>query len=338
MNVFRVSKECMSRWEKKMRAVKRVSDEQLFGRPCSGRWLAINMAFALLTLLLGGLGTAQAQQLEPRAYTPAPIGLNFLGLAALYTSGGVVTDPALPIKNIEAEVYSAAPYYGHTFGLFGRLANVTVSIPFAEATVKGEIQEVGRSIDRSGLLDPTVRFAVNLLGGPALTPQEFRQHKPETSLGASVVVSAPFGQYDPAKLINLGTNRWACKPELGLSQPVGNWVFELYGGVWLFETNDNYYGGKVRSQDPLAAYQAHIGYDVSPGLWGAFDFTYYAGGETTIDGMPQHDRQDNTRVGLTVSVPITKGQTLKLAWSRGVSVRIGSNFDTFGAAWQLLWF
>ena len=293
------------------------------------------LAFAVM---FGGSGTAQAQQLEPRAYSPAPIGLNFLGLGALYTTGGVVTDLASPVQNVQARVYTAAPYYGHTFVLFGRLASVTVITPFAEANVHGDVQDVGRSIDRSGLLDPQVRFAVNLLGGPALKPREFVRHKPETTLGASIIVNAPFGQYDPAKLINLGTNRWSCKPELGLSHPAGDWTFELYAGVWLFEANDNFFGGQVKRQDPLASYQTHIVYEMRPRLWAAVDFTYYVGGETTVNGKPQNDRQGNTRAGLTLSVPIKQDQSLKLSWTRGVSTRIGYSFDTFGIAWQLLWF
>ena len=228
-----------------------------------------------IAMLLSSAGTAQGQQLEPRAYSPAPIGLSYLGLGALYSSGGVVTDPSLPIQNIQARVYTAVPYYGHTFGLFGRLASVNVSMPFAEAKVHGDVFDVGRSIERSGLLDPTVRFAVNLLGGPALTPREFHQHKPVTTLGASLIVTAPFGEYDSTKLINLGTNRWACKPELGLSKPVGNWAFELYAGVWLFQANDNFFGGQVKRQDPLASYQAHIVYEVRPRFWAAADFTLH---------------------------------------------------------------
>jgi len=301
--------------------------------------VAVLISFCLtLTMIFAIAGTAQAQQLEPRAYSPAPIGLNFLGLGALYTTGGVVTDPASPIQNVQARVYTAAPYYGRTFGLFGRLANVTVTTPFAEANAHGDVQTVGRSIDRSGLLDPQVRFAVNLFGGPALTPREFRQHKLETTLGASVTVIAPYGQYDSAKLINLGTNRWACKPELGLSHPAGDWTFEFYAGVWLFEANDKFFGGQVRRQDPLASYQAHIVYEMRPRLWAAADFTYYAGGETSLNGQPQNDRQGNTRGGMTLSFPVKQDQSLKLTWSRGVSVRVGSNFDTFGVVWQLLWF
>jgi hypothetical protein len=281
---------------------------------------------------------AQAQQLEPRAYSPAPVGLNIFGVATYFSSGGEVTDPASPIQNIIARVSTAMPYYGRTFGLFGRQASVTVATPFANAEIHGDVNTVGRSIDRTGVLDPLMRFAVNLFGGPALTPQEFRQRKPETTLGASIAVTAPLGQYDPVKLINLGTNRWACKPELGFSQPVGDWTFELYAGVWLFEANDNYFGGKVRRQDPLASYQAHIVYEVKPHLWLSADYTYYNGGETTVNGAPQHDRQDNSRGGLTLSVPVDQAQSFKLTYARGVTVRIGSKTDTIGAAWQVAWF
>jgi hypothetical protein len=302
------------------------------------RMIVLILSCLAIAMLLSCAGTAQAQQLEPRAYSPAPTGLNFLGLGALYSSGGVVTDPSLPIQNVQARVYTAAPYYGRTFGLFGRLANVTLTTPFATAKVHGDVYDVSQSIERAGLLDPQLRFAVNLLGGPALTPREFRQHKPETTLGASITVNVPFGEYDSTKLINLGTNRWACKPELGLSYPAGDWTFELYAGVWLFEANDNFFGGQVRRQDPLASYQAHIVYEVRPRLWAAFDMTYYVGGETTLNGQPQHDRQGNTRGGLTLSAPVKQDQSIKLTWARGVSTRIGSSFDTIGVVWQLLWF
>jgi len=291
-----------------------------------------------LALLFVGAGVAQAQQLEPRTYSPAPVNLNIFGVATYFSSGGEVTDPASPIQNIVARVSTAMPYYGRTFGLLGRQASVTVATPVANAEIHGDVNTVGRSVDRTGVVDPLVRFAVNLLGGPALSMQEFRQRKPETSLGASLSVNVPVGQYDPVKLINLGTNRWAIKPELGLSQPMGDWHFELYAGVWLFEDNDNYFGGKVREQDLLASYQAHIVYELKQHLWASADYTYYSGGETTVNGVHQHDRQDNSRAGLTVSYPLGPWQSVKLTYARGVTVRIGSKTDTIGAAWQVTWF
>ena len=293
------------------------------------------LAFAMI---FGVSGTAQAQQLEPRAYSPSPVGANFLGIGYAYSSGGAAFDPSVPITNVEARVYSVFPYYSRTFGLFGRQASATATIPYAWGNVHGDVQDVARSAGRSGLADPGLRFGVNLMGGPALTPLEFFRHKPETTLGTSLTVIAPFGQYDPSKLVNIGSNRWSFKPELGFSQPIGDWFFEFYAGVWLFTANDNYFGGHVKRQDPLPTFQTHIVYNVQSRMWAAFDFTYYTGGSTTVDGQHQNDRQDNTRVGLTFAVPVTLHQSLKLTWSRGVSTRIGSAFDTIGIAWQYLWF
>jgi hypothetical protein len=300
--------------------------------------IEIFAVFVVLMLLLLSAGPASAQQLEPRAYSPSPVGLNFLGLAYYYSSGGVVLDPSLPIQNVRAKVSTAAPYYGRTFGLFGRQASVTLTTPYAWGTVHGDVKEAGRTVDRSALADPQLRFAVNLIGGPALTPQEFSRHEPETTLGTSLIVVAPLGQYAPSKLINLGANRWAFKPELGLSHPVGNWGVEFYAGVWLFTANDDFFGGQVKRQDPLASFQTHVVYTIRPRLWAAFDFTYYAGGETTVDGRRQNDRQGNTRAGLTVSLPVARSQSLKLSYTNGVSTRVGSAFQTIGVAWQWLWF
>lgn len=230
-----------------------------------------------------------------------------------------------------------SPYYDRTFGLFGRLASAIVATPYAWARVQGDVQDVGHSVNRSGLLDAQLRLGVNLLGCPALTPQEFAKRKPGTTLGASAAINVPVGQYDGSKLINLGTNRWSVKPELGLSQPFGDWIVELYAGVSLFQTNRDFYGGQVREQEPLASYQTHIVRTFQRGAWIAADMTYYIGGETSVGGASKNDRQDNTRAGLTLSVPYRKSQSLKLAWANGVSTRVGSSFQTIGLGWQLRW-
>jgi hypothetical protein len=297
-----------------------------------------SLAGLAVVLLLVPAGTAEAQQLDPRAYSPMPTGLNFVGVSPLYSSGGVVTDPTLPVTNVTAHVYAVPPYYGRSFGVLGRVASVTVSVPYAWAHAEGDVKDVHGSVDRSGLLDSQLRLGVLLLGCPALTPQQFAGRKPGATLGASVSVTAPLGQYDASKLINLGTNRWSFKPELGLSQPVRDWVFELYAGVTLFETNDAYYGGKSRSQDPLTSLQTHVVRNVTRTVWAAGDFTYYNGGVTRVAGQPPSQRQDNTRIGVTFAVPAGRNQSLKLAWAQGVSTRVGSSFQTISLGWQLRWF
>jgi hypothetical protein len=306
-------------------------------RPHS-RYDLATLACGVLLLVTARTATLSAQQLEPRAYSPSPIGTNFLGLAYGYSHGDILVDPSLPIENGRAKLNVAAPYYGHTFGLLRRLASVTVVTPYAWGSASGDLMEEHRSVTRSGFGDPQIRFALNLLGGPALTPQEFRSRRPGTTLGASLTVVCPYGQYFPSKLINIGANRWAFKSELGLSQPVGKWALEAYAGMWLFTENRDFYGGQVRKQNPLASYQAHVVYSFNPRLWAALDLTYYTGGQTTVGGQHKQDRQDNSRGGLTVAVPVTRGQSIKLTWAEGVTARASTRLRTIGVAWQWIWF
>ena len=61
-------------------------------------------------------GNCRAQEMEPRSYSPAPSGVNFLVLVAGNSEGGVLTDPSLPVTDIEAEIKALAFGYGRTFG------------------------------------------------------------------------------------------------------------------------------------------------------------------------------------------------------------------------------
>src|SRR5262249_46173064 len=146
-------------------------------------------------------------------------------------------------------------------------------------------------------------------------------------------------QYDASKLVNLGTNRWAFKPEIGVSVPVGRWSLESYAGAWIFTDNVNFYPGtSVKKQDPLTSAQLHAAYTFKNRAWLAADGTWYGGGRVTIDAGPPATRLSNTRYGGTFSLPVAKRHSLKLAANRGASARTGSNFATYLLAWQMIWF
>ena len=57
---------------------------------------------ALLSASLLAPSIARAQELEPRAYSPAPVGANFVLLAYSYPAGEVLFDPSLPITDVNA--------------------------------------------------------------------------------------------------------------------------------------------------------------------------------------------------------------------------------------------
>ena len=278
-----------------------------------------------------------AQEIEPRAYSPSPTGVNFLVAVTSHSEGGVLTDPSLPVTDIDAEINTLALGYGRTFSITGRSANVAVAVPYLQLDASGNIGEERASVSREGVGDTRLRLAVNLIGGPAMTPREFMQREPSTTLGFSFSVNVPTGEYDETKLVNLGTNRWAAKTEFGLTHPVGKWLLEAYAGAWWFGDNDEFFGGQVREQDPLASIQAHASYTFKPRLWIALNTTYYVGGQTTLGGVEKEDRQSNSRAGVTVSMPAGKKCSLKFSVSRGATTRIGSNFTHFGVGFQYAW-
>lgn len=290
---------------------------------------------AIFILCLGAF--AFAQDMEPRSYSPAPIGTNFAVISYGGNRGSVVADPSLPITDASARFSTVTLGYYHSFALFGRQTSIAAGLPYVWGTANGLLDGVSVRTYRSGLADPRLRLAYFLIGSPALTPAEFKARRSRTVLGASLTISTPVGQYDPNLLINLGTNRWAFKPELGLSRSLSSWLVEADLGSWFFTENSSFFRGHVRQQAPMVSAQGHVSYTFRPRLWLSFDGTFYAGGRTTIDGIHNADRQRNARLGATLSFPLARSQSLKLTFSRGAVVRVGGNFTSISAAYQFGW-
>lgn len=274
------------------------------------------------------------QDLEPRAYANAPVGLNFLIMGYVHTEGGVATDTALPIEDAQVEVHSTAFAYARSLDVFGKSAKFDVALPYAWAS--GSAKVVGQFRDRevSGFADPRFHFSVNLYGAPALSMEKFADYQQDTIVGASLEVSAPGGQYDADKILNIGTNRWSFKPEIGISKRLGSLTLEVAGGGRFYTANDNFLGGKIREQEPVYSVQGHLIYSFGYGIWAAVDGTFYTGGRTSVDGIKDNNQLENSRVGATLVLPVNRYNSVKLYYSTGVSVRTGSNFDMAGIAWQ----
>jgi hypothetical protein len=290
-----------------------------------------------MALLIGLPVIALAQELDPRAYSPSPVGTTFLVVSDSQSSGSAVFDADSPFSDVHANFSLAGLGAGRVFGLAGRQSSLALALPYAWGDVSGNVGGTQRSVSRSGLADARLRFSMLLLGGPALAPAAFASREQRTILGISLTVVPPDGQYDSSKLINIGSNRWAFKPEVGLSCPRGRWQWDLYEGVWFFEDNDNFYGGHRRAENALLATQTHLSYTFRPRLWVAADATYYTGGAVTVDGAPTSGSLRNVRVGVTASMPLTQKQSLKLSYSNGAVTRVGGNFRSISAAWQYAW-
>src|SRR5262245_7416026 len=278
-----------------------------------------------------------AQSLEPRAYANAPVGLNFLIAGYAYSTGGVAFDPSVPLENGHARVNAVPLAYVRSLDVFGCAGSIGFVLPFAELSGSATLNGVDHERSLSGMADPALRFAVNFYGAPALTAEQFKTYKQDLIVGASVVVTAPLGKYDPDRVANLGTNRWSVKPELGLSKAFDVWTAELSAGATFFTRNDDYIQGNTREQDPLYSAQLHLTRQFGRGMWGAISTTYYEGGRTTLNGVPRDDRQSGSRIGLTFAMPVARQHSIKIYASTGIQARTGTDFDTYGVAWQYLW-
>jgi hypothetical protein len=292
----------------------------------------------LLILIAVTATTASGQEMEPRAYSPAPIGTQFVLLGYAHQSGDVLLDSSLPLKDVSVKFNFGSFGYGRTFGLAGHQSSVAVLVPYVWGTAQGSVSENQVMVRRSGGGDIRVRFSTLLKGGEALSPKEFAERKPKTLIGASVVIVVPSGQYDPQRLVNPGSNRWAFKPEIGVSKPKGLWTLEATGGVWLFTPNNSFLGNSRRTQKPMASFSGGAVYTLRPRMWLSGNATFYTGGSTVLNGTENADRQRNMRVGATFSFPLNRRQSVKVAWAKGVTTRIGGNLNTIAFAWQYAWF
>ena len=298
-----------------------------------GPGVAAGLAIGLA--LLGA--TASAQVLEPRLYRNAPKGINAVAFGYSFSRGSLEFDPALPIEDAEGNGSVVPLAYVRTIGLFNRSAKLEVVVPVAWGHYEGFLEGEFRTRDLGGIADPSFRLSVNLLGAPALDAKDFGTFRQKTILGASLQVRPPLGTYDPTKLLNLGSNRWVFRPEIGVSHQWRKWFFELAATLWLFTKNDDFFGGQTLEQQRLSAYKGSVIRGFKPGLWAALSLGYGTGGKSIVDGIPKNTYQKNWRFGASVSVPVRPGQAIRLFAFSGARQRVGSDNDVFGVLYQITW-
>lgn len=303
-----------------------------------------SLAFSA-AILLSPLDCLRAQDLAPRAYVITPLRANAITLTYAFSDGNLLFNGALPITGATARASLPIFSYYHSFNFFGRSANIAAFVPYAVGHLRGTVAGTEEYAYRSGLLDTAYRLSVNLKGGPALLPRDFMKWRQKRLIGASLRIVAPTGQYDPTKLINWGSNRWAFKPEIGYSERLGGWVLDVYGGAWLFTRNPEFFsrnaynpGTTVQTERPVGSIEAHLSRDVRPRLWASLDGNFWFGGRTSLNGVESPlTRQTSSRIGLTGSIPLTRRQSIKISYSYGTYVRFGGNFLTVSVAWQYGW-
>lgn len=297
---------------------------------------------ALALALLLSARPCQAQDIEPRRWSHLPLDTNFFGAAYAYSSGDITLDPVLRIQDGRFDLQTIGVKYIRSFELLGKSARFDITQSYQSGSWSGLLNGVPAATERNGLADTTLRLAVNLYGAPPLAGKEFADYRAgmdcETIVGMGLVVQLPTGQYDDTKLINLGSNRFSFRPQLGVVHNRGKWSGELTTAATFFTANDDFFNGKRLRQDPVLSADANLIYTFSPGLWLAASLGYGDGGITIVNGIANNDRQNNLGFGLSLGVPITRAIGVKVGYTGSrTHARTGSDVDTFACAISVMW-
>jgi len=292
----------------------------------------------LLTVCSFWVAEGAAQELTPRTYWPAPKGTKILVTGYSYSDGDVFFDPSIPIRGADSKVNTSVLAYLQTLGLWGRTSNLLLELPYSWGTTKGLLGETPASRDFSDFGDLGITLNVNLRGAPSMTLEDFLalRANPHLIVGASLKIVAPTGHYDSDRLINVGTNRWAVRAQLGSIIPLRpTWLLELTAGAWFFADDDDFIAGK-KEQDPILSAQTNLIKRIRPGLWASLDLTYYTGGRQTIAGNRLGDTQRNVKIGGTVVVPFRGRHAIKIGYVKSVVTKFGTNFNQFLVSYQVV--
>lgn len=278
-----------------------------------------------------------AQELEPRALTNTPVGMNFAIAGYAHAQGNLLFDPALPLEDTEAKLHSFVGAYVRSINFFGLSGKVDAVVPYGFGDWTGVFTGIDTATSRSGFGDFRVRLSFNFLGAPALKASQFQDYRPSQISGFSLQVIAPTGQYDPEKLINLGSNRWAFKSQWGYAWNYKKWIWETYVSAWLYTNNNDFWGGNELRTRPLFALKLHSIRKLNKGKWLAINAGYGIGARGYINDELIDNRISTLRFTAVYAMPLGKHNTLRVDLKTGVRLEKGADFGAIGLIYQYRW-
>lgn len=293
--------------------------------------------FTLSIVFILAFSTGIAQELEPRALTNIPVGMNFVVAGYAYAQGNLLFDPALPLEDTEAKLHSFVGAYVRSINFFGLSGKVDAVVPYGIGDWTGKLTGIDTATSRSGFGDFRVRLSFNFLGAPALKANQFQDYSPGQISGFSLQVIAPTGQYYPDRLINLGSNRWAFKSQWGYAWNYKKWIWETYVSAWFYTKNDDFFVGNELKTNPLFALKLHSIRKLNKGKWFAINAGYGIGARTYINNEKRDARISTFRFTAVYAMPLGKNNTLRVDLKTGIRLEEGADFGAIGLIYQYRW-
>jgi hypothetical protein len=273
----------------------------------------------VIVLFLPAIITAQTAT-DPKGDIPAPPGTNsflyyFRHLSANeYYINGHLTGSAIAGKDYDLSADISLFRFCHFFETNHVPWSLNVIVPYSRQQLKrGEGTSQIFNETSSGFGDSVVSGGIWFLKNPKYYADFV------------VLVTVPTGEYSNSKAVNVGCNRWAYRPEIGIVLlPFDKWTFELHGFSEFYTPNTDYGISHATLKKNLQYnVTSHLSYDVNKSLF--FSTTYYwnRGGETEINGVKQQDDIATQGIMFTTSVKLFPKVQLLVQYQRDVSVRCG---------------
>lgn len=283
------------------------------------------------------------QDVEPRRWSVLPVNSQIIGAGYGYSFGDVLFDPLLEAEDVSVEVSTFIMSYVKPFRLGNKLARIDVTLPYNFMRFQGRLSGNPASLYRNGFGDSRIRFSMNLNGPPPGTITDIQkfnsEHPINTIFGASLAVTLPTGQYFDEKLINIGQNQIVIRPQIGMVHSWKSWSYELTGSIFIFSNNNNFFGGKIKKQEPILALQSHLIRRFSPKIWASISASYGIGGESVVNNVSNADLRTNLLSALSAGLKISTRQNLKLVFLNSTTLKdLGSNTNSIIVGWSHIFF
>lgn len=272
-------------------------------------------AFFLMALLSGSAFANNA-----RDYLPLPPDTFFLALYYNHISGSDVYSDGNKVAtsaDFEGNLSIIRPVY------FTQLGSFTIDPQFLLPVGELSFDIGGNHMSSSGIGDLTL----------AATIWFVNNQEDKFIFAYTPFLTLPSGEYERESGINLGAHRWATKHELCVAKGFGDktWL-EVSSYTQFYSDNKDALGldgSKVTSEkDPTFGAEAHLSYDFTKQFFGALNYIYTFGGETTLDDEEMDDSLSTHNLGVTFAYMLTPNMQLMTDFNTDLYVENGVKTTT----------
>lgn len=226
--------------------------------------------------------------------------------------------------NLESNIQIFRPIY--YFKTSGNMATVQALIPFGDVSLDGK--DTGNvSFSSSGLGDISILTGMWLIDDPIS----------KTWFGISEWIKIPTGEYDNNRVLNIGTNQWAFKTEMGLAKGFGNFYLEFIPSAEFYTDNSDYGpSGSDLEKEPVFVSESHLSADITKTFIISLDHYYKKGGETSISGASMGDEASNHSAQISFIMKMSDNQRLLLQYLEDLEIKNGPKTTRFGLRYTFL--